>query len=129
MKRWSAGGAEHGTCGPELLIDRNERCLDTTRPTLVGIDGAKVLRAGNRQVFEHPVIQHCQMHRLSVLLKLKGSEPGGYAWPKLARAWTENTGLQITGILEFGSAATLFAGGVGDGNRTRAVSLGTNSMR
>src|SRR5450759_3922653 len=38
--------------------------LGHDRPILVGIDGGKALRAGIVQVFDHPVIQRCQMHKL-----------------------------------------------------------------
>jgi hypothetical protein len=49
-------------------------------------------------------------------------------WPKVARAWTGNTHRPRTEIFQFGSAATLFACGAGDGNRTRTVSLGMETM-
>jgi hypothetical protein len=45
-------------------------------------------------------------------------------WPKVARTRTETRIRQRAGIFEYGSAATLFACGAGDGNRTRTVSLG-----
>ena len=45
-------------------------------------------------------------------------------WPKVARAWTGNAHRQRSESFQFGSAATLFVFGAGDGNRTRTVSLG-----
>src|SRR3954464_9350065 len=41
-----------------------ERGLDVTRPVLVGIDGAKALRKAVVDVFDHPVIQRCQLHKI-----------------------------------------------------------------
>ena len=41
-----------------------DRGLDTTRPILVVIDGAKALRRAVTDVFDHPVIQRCQLHKL-----------------------------------------------------------------
>jgi putative transposase len=35
-----------------------------TRPILVGIDGAKALRKAVVEVFDHPVIQRCQLHKI-----------------------------------------------------------------
>ena len=46
----------------DLLADLRERGLDTTCPILVGIDGGKALHAAVMAVFDHPVIQRCQMH-------------------------------------------------------------------
>ena len=48
----------------DLLTDLRGRCLDTTRPILVGIDGGKALHAGIVAVFDHPVIQRCQDHKV-----------------------------------------------------------------
>jgi len=55
------GSTENTTVVTELLTDLRGRGLDTTRPILVGIDGGKALHAGIMQVFDHPVIQRCQM--------------------------------------------------------------------
>ena len=58
------GSTENTTVVTDLLTDLRERGLDTTRPILVGIDGGKALHAGIMAVFDHPVIQRCQMHKL-----------------------------------------------------------------
>jgi putative transposase len=58
------GSTENTTVVTELLADLRERGLDTTCPILVGIDGGKALHAGIMAVFDHPVIQRCQMHKL-----------------------------------------------------------------
>ena len=58
------GSTENTTVVTDLLADLRGRGLDTTRPILVGIDGGKALHAGIIAVFDHPVIQRCQMHKL-----------------------------------------------------------------
>ena len=58
------GSTENTTVVTELLTDLRGRGLDTTRPILVGIDGGKALHAGIIAVFDHPVIQRCQLHKL-----------------------------------------------------------------
>jgi putative transposase len=58
------GNTENSTVVTDLLADLRGRGLDTTRPILVGIDGGKALHAGIIAVFDHPVIQRCQMHKL-----------------------------------------------------------------
>jgi putative transposase len=58
------GATENTTVVAELLSGLRERGLDTTRPTLFVLDGAKALTAAVRAVFDHPVIQRCQLHKI-----------------------------------------------------------------
>jgi hypothetical protein len=58
------GSTENTTLVRELLVGLRERGLDTTRPILAVLDGAKALAAGVRQVFDQPVISRCQLHKL-----------------------------------------------------------------
>ena len=58
------GATENTTVVTELLVGLRERGLDVTRPLLVVIDGAKALRRAVTEVFDHPVIQRCQLHKL-----------------------------------------------------------------
>jgi putative transposase len=48
----------------DLLRGLRDRGLDIARPILVVIDGAKALRRAALDVFDHPVIQRCQLHKL-----------------------------------------------------------------
>src|SRR3954468_24936376 len=58
------GSTENATVVTDLLVGLRERGLDVTRPILVGIDGAKALRRAVIDVFDHPVIQRCQLHKI-----------------------------------------------------------------
>ncbi|WP_407935551.1 IS256 family transposase [Jatrophihabitans cynanchi] len=58
------GSTENTSVVTDLLTGLRDRGLDTTRPILVGIDGGKALRAAVIRVFDHPVIQRCQLHKL-----------------------------------------------------------------
>ncbi|MGH3524610.1 MAG: transposase, partial [Mycobacterium sp.] len=58
------GDTENSTVVTDLLTGLRDRGLDTTRPILVVIDGAKALRTGVTRVFDHPVIARCQIHKL-----------------------------------------------------------------
>jgi putative transposase len=58
------GATENASVVTEVLTGLRERGLDTTRPILVVIDGAKALRRAVLDVFDHPVIQRCQLHKL-----------------------------------------------------------------
>lgn len=66
------GSTENATLVRDLLVQlRDERGLDVTRPILVVIDGAPTLRSAVLDVFDQPVIQRCQLHKLrNVLDKL-----------------------------------------------------------
>jgi putative transposase len=58
------GVTENATVVSDLLTGLRERGLDVTRPILVVIDGAKALRRAVADVFDHPVVQRCQLHKL-----------------------------------------------------------------
>ena len=56
------GATENTTVVTDLLAGLRERGLEVTRPVLVVIDGAKALRRAVTDVFDHPVVQRCQLH-------------------------------------------------------------------
>jgi putative transposase len=56
------GATENATVTRDLLAGLRDRGLEVTRPILVVIDGAKALRRAVTDVFDHPVIQRCQLH-------------------------------------------------------------------
>jgi putative transposase len=58
------GSTENTTLVRGLLVDLRERGLDTTRPLLAVLDGSQALAAGVREVFDHPVTQRCQLHKI-----------------------------------------------------------------
>jgi putative transposase len=58
------GDSENATVVKDLLAGLRDRGLDVTRPMLVVIDGAKALASAVKAVFDHPVIQRCQLHKI-----------------------------------------------------------------
>jgi putative transposase len=56
------GAPENATVVGEVLVGLRERGLEVTRPILVVLDGATALRRAVTEVFDHPVIQRCQLH-------------------------------------------------------------------
>jgi len=56
------GASENATVVTEVLVGLRERGQDVTRPILVVIDGANALRRAVLDVFDHPVVQRCQLH-------------------------------------------------------------------
>jgi transposase-like protein len=58
------GATENTSVVADVLTGLRERGLEVTRPILVVLDGAKALRRAVTEVFDHPVIQRCQLHKL-----------------------------------------------------------------
>jgi putative transposase len=58
------GATENATLVTDLLVDLRERGLDVTRPILACLDGAKALHRAVTDVFDSPVIQRCQLHKI-----------------------------------------------------------------
>ena len=58
------GSTENTTLVRGLLVGLRDRGLDVTKPILAVLDGAKALSAAVREVFDHPVIGRCQLHKI-----------------------------------------------------------------
>ncbi len=58
------GDTENTTVVKDLLAGLRDRGLDTTRPILCVLDGAKALVAAVKAVFDHPVVHRCQLHKV-----------------------------------------------------------------
>ena len=58
------GSTENTTLVRGLLVGLRDRGLDVTQPILAILDGAKALSAAVREVFDHPVIGRCQLHKI-----------------------------------------------------------------
>lgn len=67
------GSTGNATLARELIVGLRERGRDVTRPILAVIDGSKALRRAVVDVFDHPVITRCQLHKIrNVQDKLPG---------------------------------------------------------
>jgi transposase-like protein len=58
------GATENTSVVTEVLVGLRDRGLEGTRPLLVVLDGAKGLRRAVTEVFDHPVVQRCQLDKL-----------------------------------------------------------------
>jgi len=58
------GSTENATLVTGLVTGLRERGLDVTRPTLAVPDGAKALTRAVKDVFDQPLIQRCQQHKI-----------------------------------------------------------------
>jgi putative transposase len=58
------GSTENATLATELVTGLRDRGLDVTRPILAVLDGAKALTRAVKDVFDQPLIQRCQQHKI-----------------------------------------------------------------
>jgi transposase-like protein len=80
------GATENAAVCAALLEDLRERGLNTSRPTLFVLDGAKALHAAVTRVWgKNAVIQRCQVHKRR---NVKAHVPEKH-WPELQRRLSE----------------------------------------
>jgi putative transposase len=58
------GSTENATLVTDLITGLRERGLDVTRPILAVLDGARALSRAVKDVFDKPLIQRCQQHKI-----------------------------------------------------------------
>jgi transposase-like protein len=58
------GSTENATLATDLITGLRDRGLDVTRPILAVLDGAKALSRAVKDVFDQPLIQRCQQHKI-----------------------------------------------------------------
>ena len=58
------GSTENATLVTELITGLRDRGLDVTRPILAVLDGSKALSRAVKDVFDQPLIQRCQQHKI-----------------------------------------------------------------
>jgi putative transposase len=58
------GSTENATLVTDLVTGLRDRGLDVTKPVLAVLDGSKALSRAVRDVFDKPLIQRCQQHKI-----------------------------------------------------------------
>ena len=58
------GSAENAAVVTDLITGLRDRGLDTSKPILAVLDGAKALSRAVKDVFDKPVIHRCQQHKI-----------------------------------------------------------------
>src|SRR6266542_1534551 len=111
------GSTENATLARELLVGLRERGLDTTRPVLCVIDGAKALRRAVLDVFDHPVIARCQQHKVRNVRDRLPQRLGGVVERRMRAAYHAPSALDAQAQLE------ALAGELGKAHPGAAASL------
>src|SRR5581483_1265406 len=94
------GDTENTTVVTDLLVGLRDRGLDTTRPILVVIDGAKALRAAVTRVFDRPVIARCQLHKLRNVTDRLPNHLAATVGKRMRQAYRADTALEAEAQLE-----------------------------
>ena len=100
------GSTENTTLVRGLLVGLRERGLDVTRPILAVLDGAKALSAAVREVFDHPVIGRCQLHKIRNVQDHLPEKLRGLVGQRMRQAYHADSALAAQALLE-GLAAEL----------------------
>ena len=94
------GDTENATVVKDLLVNLRERGLNMTRPILCVLDGAKALATAVNAVFDRPLIQRCQLHKIrNVQAKLPKALASTVA-TKMRAAYHDRDALQAEATLE-----------------------------
>ena len=94
------GSTENTTVVKNLLTGLRNRGLDTTRPILAVLDGAKALAAGVGEVFDKPVIARCQIHKLRNVRDHLPEQMRGPVQKRMRAAYHAGSALQAEALLE-----------------------------
>jgi transposase-like protein len=94
------GSTENTTVVTDLLAGLRERGLDVTRPILVVIDGAKALAAAVDAVFDRPLIQRCQLHKIRNVERRLPDALGATVAKKMRGAYRDSDPLHAEATLE-----------------------------
>jgi transposase-like protein len=93
------GSTENATLAGELLVGLRERGLDTSRPLLVVIDGSRALRRALTDVFDYPVIQRCQQHKIRNVKDKLPERLRGVVEGRMRGAYRADSALEAEGRL------------------------------
>ena len=100
------GSTENTTLVRGLLVGLRDRGLDVTRPILAILDGAKALSAAVKEVFDHPVIGRCQLHKIRNVQDHLPEKLRGLVGQRMRSAYHADSALAAQALLE-GLAAEL----------------------
>ena len=94
------GSTENTTLVRGLLVGLRERGLDVTKPILAVLDGAKALAAAVNEVFDHPVIARCQLHKLRNVRDHLPEKMRGPVERRMRAAYHADSALEAQALLE-----------------------------
>jgi putative transposase len=94
------GSTENTTLVRGLLVGLRDRGLDVSRPILAVLDGAKALSAAVREVFDHPVIGRCQLHKIRNVQDHLPEKMRSLVGQRMRQAYHADSALAAQALLE-----------------------------
>jgi putative transposase len=93
------GSTENATLATELVTGLRDRGLDVTRPVLAVLDGAKALSRAVKDVFDKPLIQRCQQHKIKNVRDKLPERLRTVAERRMRQAYHAESALKAEGLL------------------------------
>ena len=93
------GSTENATLVTELITGLRERGLDVTKPILAVLDGAKALSRAVKDVFDQPLIQRCQQHKIKNVRDKLPERLRTVVERRMRQAYHAESALQAEGLL------------------------------
>jgi putative transposase len=93
------GSTENATLVTDLITGLRERGLDVTRPILAILDGAKALARAVKDVFDKPLIQRCQQHKIKNVRDKLPERLRAVAERRMRQAYHAESALKAEGLL------------------------------
>src|SRR5262249_46957575 len=93
------GSTENATLVTGLITGLRERGLDVTKPILAVLDGAKALTRAVKDVFDQPLIQGCQQHKIKNVRDKLPERLRAVAERRMRQAHHAESALQAEGLL------------------------------
>ena len=93
------GSTENATLATDLVTGLRDRGLDVTRPILAVLDGAKALTRAVKDVFDKPLIQRCQQHKIKNVRDKLPERLRAVAERRMRQAYHAESALKAEGLL------------------------------
>jgi transposase-like protein len=93
------GSTENATLVTGLITGLRERGLDVTRPVLAVLDGAKALTRAVKDVFDKPLIQRCQQHKIRNVIDKLPDRLRQVTERRMRQAYHAESALKAEGLL------------------------------
>ena len=93
------GSTENATLVTGLITGLRERGLDVTKPILAVLDGAKALSRAVKDVFDKPLIQRCQQHKIKNVRDKLPDRLRAVAERRMRQAYHAESALTADGLL------------------------------
>jgi putative transposase len=94
------GSTENATVVTDLITGLRDRGLDVTKPVLAVLDGAKALASAVKAVFDKPLIQRCQQHKIRNVIDKLPDRLKQVTERRMRQAYHAESALKAEGELE-----------------------------